>query len=265
MTELDAVIGLLLDGTGLALWSFLLLCGVSFLGSFIAAALGLGGGALVLATLALATLALLLPPAVLIPVHGTVQLGSNFGRAALMRSNILTEIVPAFLIGTILGAAIGVQFVIALPISLLQAVLAVFILYATWAPKFQARNPGKRTFFGVGVLGAFLTMFVGATGPLVAPFAAAASDQRQRVVATHAALMTIQNGFKIVAFGVVGFAFGPYLPLLAGLLGCGFAGTCIGRQVLHRLPERAFRIGLKAILTAIALRLLYGAASALSG
>ena len=77
--------------------------------------------------------------------------------------------------------------------------------------------------------------------------------------------MTIQHGFKIVAFGVVGFAFGPYLPLLAGLLGCGFAGTCIGRQVLHRLPERAFRIGLKAILTAIALRLLYGAASALSG
>jgi len=35
--------------------------------------------------------------------------------------------------------------------------------------------------------------------------------------------------------------------------------------VLHRLPERAFRIGLKAILTAIALRLLYGAVSASFG
>ncbi len=257
---MDAVIGLLLDGTGLALWSFLLLCGVSFLGSFIAAALGLGGGALVLATLAL-----FLPPAVLIPVHGTVQLGSNFGRAALMRSHILTAIVPAFLTGTLLGAAIGVQLVIALPIALLQGVLAAFILYSTWAPKYRARAPGKKTFFGVGVLGAFLTMFVGATGPLVAPFAAAASDRRQQVVATHAALMTIQHGLKIVAFGVVGFAFGPYLPLLAGLLGFGFAGTYVGRHVLHRLPERAFRIGLKAILTAIALRLLYGAASATFG
>ena len=254
---MDAFVGLLLDGTGLALWSFLLLCGVSFLGSFITAALGLGGGSLVLATLAL-----FLPPAVLIPVHGTVQLGSNFGRAALMRANILTAIVPAFLVGTLLGAAIGVQLVIALPIALLQGVLAAFILYSTWAPKFRARNPGKRTFFGLGVLGAFLTMFVGATGPLVAPFAAAASDQRQQVVATHAALMTIQHGLKIVAFGVVGLAFGPYLPLLAGLLGCGFAGTCAGRHLLHRLPERAFRIGLKAILTAIALRLLTGAVSA---
>ena len=55
---MDAIAGLLLDGTGLALWSFLLLCGVSFLGSLIAAALALGGGALVLATLAL-----FLPPA----------------------------------------------------------------------------------------------------------------------------------------------------------------------------------------------------------
>ena len=257
---MDAFVGLLLDGTGLALWSFVLLCGVSFLGSFIAAALGLGGGSLVLATMAL-----FLPPAVLIPVHGTVQLGSNFGRAALMRSNILTGIVPAFLIGTILGAAIGVQFVIALPISLLQGVLAVFILYSTWAPKFRARAPGQKTFFGVGVLGAFLTMFVGATGPLIAPFAAAASDQRQQVVATHATLMTIQHGLKVISFGVVGFAFGPYLPLLAGLLGCGFAGTYAGRHLLHRLPERAFRLGLKAILTAIALRLLYGAASGWSG
>ena len=77
--------------------------------------------------------------------------------------------------------------------------------------------------------------------------------------------MTIQHGLKIVAFGVAGFAFGPYLPLLAGLLGFGFAGTYLGRHLLDKLPERAFRIGLKAILTAIALRLLYGAASGVLG
>ena len=254
---MDAFVAILLDGTGLALWSFLLLCGVSFLGSLISAAMGLGGG-----TLVLAAMALFLPPAVLIPVHGMVQLGSNGGRATLMRSHILLEIVPAFLLGTILGAALGVQLVVALPIALLQGVLAAFILYSTWAPKFRAHNPSKRTFFGLGALGAFVTMFVGATGPLIAPFAAAASGQRQQVVATHAALMTLQHGLKIIAFGVVGFAFGPYLPLLAGLLGFGFAGTYLGRLLLNRLPERVFRIGLKAILTVIALRLLYGAASA---
>ena len=54
-------------------------------------------------------------------------------------------------------------------------------------------------------------------------------------------------------------------PASGGLLGCGFAGTYTGRHLLHRLPERAFRLGLKAILTAIALRLLYGAARAWPG
>ena len=114
-------------------------------------------------------------------------------------------------------------------------------------------------FFAVGTVGAFATMFVGATGPLVAPFAAAANKDRQGVVATHAILMTIQHSLKVVAFGFLGFAFGPYIPLLIGLIACGFAGTWTGRHILNRLPEKAFRIGLKTILTLLALRLLYGA------
>lgn len=246
-------------GTGLGPWDFILLCGISFLGSFITAALGLGGGMLMITTMAL-----FLPPAALIPLHGVVQLGSNLGRTALLVRHVLYPIVPAFLAGTVLGAALGGQLVVSLPTPLLQAILAGFVLYATWAPKFQASAPGKRAFFAVGAVGTFATMFVGATGSLIAPFAAAC-ERRQQVVATHAMLMTIQHGFKILAFGMLGFAFGPYVPLLAGLLAFGFAGTGVGRLVLDRLPERVFRIGLKAILTLLALRLLYGAAGPFMG
>ncbi len=228
------------------------MCAVSFIGSFIAASLGLGGGLLVMATMAS-----LLPPTVLIPLHGIVQLGSNAGRALIMRSEILTHVVPAFLLGTIIGALIGGQVVVSLPTQVLQIVLGGFVLYATWGPKFRASEPGKKTFFGVGLVGAFVTMFVGATGPLVAPFAAAASDKRQNVVATHATLMTIQHGFKVIAFGFLGFAFGPYIPLLVGLLACGFIGTYAGKHMLNFMPEHIFRIGLKAVITALALRLLY--------
>ncbi len=227
------------------------MCAVSFIGSFIAASLGLGGGLLVMATMAS-----LLPPTVLIPLHGIVQLGSNAGRALIMRSEILTHVVPAFLLGTIIGALIGGQVMVSLPTQVLQIVLGGFVLYATWGPKFRASEPGKKTFFGVGLVGAFVTMFVGATGPLVAPFAAAASDKRQNVVATHATLMTIQHGFKVIAFGFLGFAFGPYIPLLVGLLACGFIGTYAGKHMLNFMPEHIFRIGLKAVITALALRLL---------
>ena len=254
---MDNIVELLLGGTRLDLWSFLILCGVSFLGSFTTAALGLGGGMLVLATMTL-----FLAPAVLIPVHGVVQLGSNVGRATLMFRSVLREVLPVFLIGTILGAAIGANLVVALPISLLQFILATFILYSTWAPKFQAAKPSKMTFFGVGAVSAFVTMFVGATGALIMPFASAACNERQAVVATHATLMSIQHSLKLISFGLLGFAFWPFIPLLIGLIVFGFIGTFIGKHTLNRLPENMFRIALKTIVTVIALRLLFGVASA---
>ncbi len=256
---MDQLIDLLIGEAGLQLGGFFLLCGVSFLGSFLTASLGIGGGVLVLATMAQ-----ILPPAVLIPIHGVVQLGSNVGRATLMRRNILTSIIPAFLIGTILGALLGAKLVFSLPTALLQTVLAVFILYAVWAPKFKASSPGKPTFFTVGFAATLITMFVGATGPLVAPFVGAACPERQQVVATHATLMTVQHGFKIIAFGTLGFAFGPYIPLLVGLIAFGFAGTWCGKHILLRVPEETFRTGLKIILTLLAFRLFYGAAQSYS-
>lgn len=249
---MENIVSILIDGTGLEIWSFALLCAVAFSGSFITASLGLGGGLLVMATMAS-----MLPPQVLIPLHGIVQLGSNAGRAAIMRASILRSVIPPFLIGTVIGAAIGGNLVITLPTAILQMVLGAFVLYATWGPKLRARRPGTKSFFGIGLVGALVTMFVGATGPLVAPFAAAASDKRQEVVATHAAMMTIQHGFKIIAFGVLGFAFGPYIPLLCGLLACGFAGTWVGKHMLNALPEKAFRFALKTVITLLAFRLLF--------
>lgn len=254
---MENVTNLLLDGTGLELWSFILLCGVSFAGSFVTTAFGLGGG-----ILNLAAMALFMSPAVLVPLHGVVQLGANCGRAALMYRHALTVLLPVFLIGTIVGATVGGQLVVALPLHILQSILALFILYSVWGPKFQARKPSRKAFFGIGAFGAFTTMFVGATGPLIAPFVIAASKDRQQFVATHAMLMTLQHTLKLITFGLLGFAFGSYIPLLVGLLVFGFAGTYIGKLALNRLPEPVFRVILKTVLTLIAARLLFSAARA---
>lgn len=251
---MELFISFLTDGTTLNFAGFAALCGISFVGSFIAAALGLGGGLLVLATMTL-----FLPPTVLIPVHAVVQIGSNGFRAFLMRRQILYSVIPAFLVGTLLGSWLGGLTIFALEVWLLQSILGVFVLYATWAPKFRSSNPGPVKFFGCGVFGGFATMFVGGTGPLVAPFVNAACKERQQVVATHASLMTFQHLFKVILFGVLGFAFGPYIPLMVGLIGFGVCGTIIGRRVLDRLPEKTFRIALQTILTLLAARLLYAA------
>ncbi len=252
---MEAFIAFLIEGTTLTVAGFATLCGVSFFGSFIAASLGLGGGVLVLATMTL-----FLPPTVLIPIHAVVQIGSNGFRAFLLRRDIFYSVIPAFAVGTLVGSFIGGKTLVALEIWVLQAILGIFVLYATWAPKFKSSNPGPAKFFGCGVFGGFVTMFVGGTGPLVAPLVNAACKERQQVVSTHAVLMTFQHSFKIIIFGILGFAFGPYIPLLVGLIGFGVCGTLVGKQVLDRLPERAFRIGLQTILTLLALRLLYTAA-----
>ena len=253
---MESIIAFLVEGTTLTIEGFSALCGISFIGSFIAASLGLGGGLLVLAVMTL-----FLPPTVLIPIHAVVQIGSNGFRAILMRRDILYSVIPAFVIGTLIGSYIGGKALFALEIWVLQVILGVFVLYATWAPKFKSSNPGPAKFFGCGVFGGFATMFVGGTGPLLAPFVNAACKERQQVVSTHASLMTFQHLFKVILFGVLGFSFGPYIPLLVGLVSFGVCGTIVGKKVLDKLPEKVFRIGLQTILTLLAARLLYAAAT----
>ncbi len=243
---------------GLTVPVFALMCAISFIGSTMASTLGLGGGALVLAVMAL-----FFPPVALIPLHGVIQVGSNFSRSVIMRREILTRLLPVFVLGSVIGALAGASVVVALPVPLLQMVLALFIAYAAWSTGFRGGKPSKIKFFGVGLLGAFVTMFVGATGPLIAPFAATVSTDRRGVVATHAALMSVQHGLKIIAFGVLGFGFWPYVPFLTAMIVCGIFGNLFGRNILNRLPERIFRIGFRIILSVLALRLFYGAASGL--
>ena len=55
---------------------FLLLMVASALGSFLTASLGVGGGVMLLGVMAQ-----VLPPQLIIPLHGVAQLGSNAGRA----------------------------------------------------------------------------------------------------------------------------------------------------------------------------------------
>lgn len=251
---MNQLLDILIQDTNLSVTGFFILCGVSFLGSLIAGALGLGGGVLVLATMAN-----LLPPTVLIPIHGVVQLGSNLSRAVLSWRRTLISIVPPFLVGSIIGAALGGQFIVALPKYLLQAVIAVFILVSTWAPKFQSTSTGQIKFFFVGALTTIVTMFVGGTGVLVGAFVAPACKERHQFVSTHSVVMTIQHGLKIVTFVLLGFAFGPYIPLLIGLVLFSFLGSYAGKLALNRLPERIFRIALRATLTVLSLQLLYNA------
>jgi uncharacterized membrane protein YfcA len=234
----------------LDLWMALALIGLSFATSLITATFSLGGGSLMVAVLAL-----VFPPAIVVPVHGCVQLGSNAGRALVQRAHIQWRLILWISLGALVGTIVGGQFATLLPEQWFEIAIGVFVLVTTWLP--QPKIVGTSRLLQVigGAVISALSMVVGATGPLVATFIKGLADRRQ-LVATHATLMTIQNVFKVATFTALGFAFAAYLPLILAMVASGFAGTALGSRLLVRVPEHVFRVGFKIVLTLVALDLL---------
>lgn len=247
---------LLPPGMGWGVWWALM--GSSFATSFITAAFGIGGGAILLAILAS-----LLPPAVLIPVHGFIQFGSNFGRVAIMLRYVQWSVLPAFMIGSVIGAALGGVLVVNIPPAAVQLGVGAFILWSV-----SARPPRlmRRWAALTGAISSFLTMFFGATGAFVASYVRTLELERHAHVATHSTMMTAQHLLKTLAFGLLGFAFGPWMPFTLAMIAVGLVGTISGRLVLTRITDARFQWALTAILVVLALRLIWsGGTDLLSG
>ena len=216
--------------------------------SFVSAAFGIGGGAIFLGLLAI-----YLNPLYLLPVHGAVQIGSNFGRMILMIKAVKKQPIIPFLIGSCIGSAFGGALFIQFPSWLIQLMVAGFILWTVFGkiPAIKLRY----IIFG-GVFSSFLTMFFGATGPFIAAMVKTMKLEPLQHIATHSALMTIQHIIKVIVFGLIGFSFGEYLYLIIIMILSGFLGTYIGKKVLISFGKKYFKIILNAILTLISLNLI---------
>ncbi len=229
-----------------------LLIAVSFLTSALTAAFGIGGGLALLAVMATG-----LPVATLIPVHGVVQFGSNAGRALVQRRHIDWRLTAIFCAGGLAGAIVGARTVTALPDAPMKVAIGVFVLFMVWGPKPRSVGASDWAVALGGAVGGALTMFFGATGPFTAAVLNARNLTRHVQVATFSVCMTVQHVVKVAAFGLLGFAFGPWALLIGAMIATGFLGTLAGSHLLARLPEAAFKRGLKALLTLLALQLMW--------
>lgn len=225
----------------------------AFLTSMLTAVLGVGGGLLLVSTMPGP-----LPPAAVVPIHGVVQLVSNLSRALFGWRHIAWPLVGRFALGSALGAAIGSRLVVTVPANWLPVLLALFILVVTWLPIWdRIRWPGK--FFTLGAVQTFISLFVGAAGPLVTPLLLREDLSRDRLVVTHGAMMTILHSFKAFTFLLIGFSFMPYWRLLAAMVMAVILGSWAGTVVRKWVPEARFRWILKVLLTLLATRLLFSA------
>lgn len=228
-----------------------LLCAISFLTSAVSAVLGIGGGILLLAAMSL-----VVPIASLIPLHGVVQLSSNFSRACAQPSALIWSIIVPFALGGLFGASLGSFLLPYFVWRFLPPILGVLILLFTWLPEQSrvGRIPGK--FFSLGAIQSFLSLFVGVSGPLNAPFLIREGLSRDQVVVTHAGQMTAVHLIKILTFGFLGFNYSDHALVLFFMILGAVLGSMVGVKVRAMIPEELFKRMIKYLLSILALRMI---------
>ena len=235
----------------------LLLCVVAYATAVLSAIVGMAGGIILLSFMLL-----FMDPLVAIPVHGLVQLASNGSRAFIQRAHVDWSITWRFGLLLLPLGWIGIQVAYRLPPDLSKLLIGVFVLAATWQPGWlmlgthpEESSPHLR-FFALGGGVGFLSVLIGATGPLIAPFFLNLGLARQALVGSKAACQALGHTAKIVLFGLAGFAYGAYAWPIVLMSGMVIAGTWTGSRVLERVDERLFTVLFKTALTLVALRLI---------
>lgn len=198
----------------------------------------------------------IIPASAIIAVHGVVQLGSNASRSWVQRAHIDWKVTNTFLAGSLVGVGLGALVVIQLPADILKLLLGGFILAMIWVKIPALKNASRSVIALGGGITTFITMFAGATGPLVAVFLSKLFDDHKTTVATHGATMMVQHGLKVIAFILVGFAFTDWLLLMVSMVFSGFIGVKTGTMLHNQMPEKQLKLMFRIILTVVAIDLI---------
>lgn len=221
--------------------------------SMLTAAIGLGGGIILLA---------IMPNFMsfytAIPIHGVVQFASNFSRFLISFREAKLKYAILYIPGAIGGAAIGSFFVGKIPETYLPMVLGLFILVSLWTDILRRFGALFSNFFSLGFIQTFLSLFIGSTGVISLPTLIKNGLTKDQVIVTHAMLMSILNTAKVAGFITVGFAFMTYLNLTVMMVIGSIIGSLIGAKVRHFIPEKQGTLILKAITTILAIKLIVG-------
>jgi uncharacterized membrane protein YfcA len=217
----------------------------SFLTSALSACVGIGGGSLLLAWMAI-----FLPISAVIPLHGVAQTFSNFGKAYFGRTQIVWRLTTPFLLGTLIGTAAGLLVWSFIPLDINQMLLGVFLLVSTWKPEWLRLH--KLQLWISGAISSVISVFAGATGPIVMSMLPIKTLSSQQTVATHGAIMILHHSIKALGFVLLGFSISDYIPLITGILVASWTGSYFGSKVLITLAEIYIKQSIKFILTLLA-------------
>lgn len=229
--------------------SLLLLCTFT---SAMTAAVGAGGG-----TLLLAFLPNVLAANLVIPIHGATQLVSNLSRLALdWRIVRWRDIILPYLPGALLGGVVGYFALGRFSFDYLPLILAVFVLLVTWTNLVQRSGILLNQMTILGFVQTALSLFVGAFGMVVPAILLRKGLKKDETIVTQSAMIAIMHAFKVATYVAAGFAFLTYGRLMLVMLAGSVAGSVIGKRLRGKINEARGVWLMKWLITLTALQLL---------
>ena len=223
---------------------------VSFLTSAIAAVVGIGGGMMLIAILPS-----FLPLNAIIPIHGLTQLSSNFSRAVFGYKDVQYEVIPKFLIGSLIGIGIFAGIINFISLEYVPLFIGSYILFSLWSVKFNEKIKKFENYYIIGFFQTGLSIVVGTTGPLTMTLLLKDYGDKDKVVATSAALMSITHILKVFVFIYFGFVFFDYIGIIVAMIIGAVAGSWVGTQLRDKIDGKKFTIILKVLLSTLALKI----------
>tara|TARA_B100000003_G_scaffold42199_1_gene36140 strand:- start:330 stop:1085 length:756 start_codon:yes stop_codon:yes gene_type:complete len=232
--------------------------------SSLSAVIGMGGGIILLGIMAI-----MIPDGyMVIALHGIIQMVSNGTRTWVFKEHLKKNIIIEFFLGAIIGLALSALIIYGIMIfnsvhsasqikfDYLKPIIGIYILWYIYL-KGEKKEQNNKLFIIVGFISGLSSIFIGATGPLIAPFFLNKKLNKENIIANKAACQIISHIGKIPIF--IFFFNVDYIAqynLLLPLIIVVYAGTNIGKMILSYVPEKIFQLLFKISLTIIAVRLI---------
>ena len=224
---------------------------ITFFTSTIAGIVGVGGGMMLIVILPS-----FLPLNALIPIHGLTQVSSNLSRAIFGYKDVQYEVIPKFLLGSAIGIGMFAAVLNLISLEYVPLFIGVYILLSLWSEKFNEKIKKYESYFLAGFFQTGLSMVVGATGPLTMTLLFKDYEDKNKVVATGAALMSITHILKVFVFMYFGFVFFDYIGVIIAMIIGAVSGSWVSTKLRNKIDGKKFTMILKVLLSALAIQVI---------
>ena len=105
-------------------------------------------------------------------------------------------------------------------------------------------------------ISSFLSLFIGAVGPLTAPFFINSKIGKDSFVPTKAACQIPVHFFKVIVYLISGFVLADWLREILIAIPLVFAGAYLGKLLTGKVNESAYKVIIKFVITILAVRMI---------